>query len=82
MPNAEHPRRARVAALALGLWLACDPSFAAPPAPLVIEQIAEQVWRGDARGLTVEIRQEPDEFVKWLGEKYDLIPADEWFGRG
>lgn len=82
MLNAEHPRRARVAALALGLWLACDPSFAAPPAPLVIEQIAEQVWRGDARGLTVEIRQEPDGrlVVAFLGAGGEAVappPADE-----
>jgi hypothetical protein len=25
-----------------------------------------------------ELGEEPAEFVKWLGEKYDLIPASEW----
>lgn len=25
-----------------------------------------------------EMRESPREFVKWLGEKYDLTPADWW----
>jgi hypothetical protein len=48
----------------------------------VIEQIADQVWRGDARGLTVEIRQEPDgrlvvAFLSAGGEAVAPPPADE-----
>jgi hypothetical protein len=33
---------------------------------------------GERMQQAFEIGEEPAEFVKWLGEKYDLIPADEW----
>ncbi|MEH2517418.1 hypothetical protein V1279_002991 [Bradyrhizobium sp. AZCC 1610] len=39
-------------------------------------------YTGSRMQQAFEIGEKPAEFVKWLGEKYDLTPANEWFGRG
>lgn len=50
---------------------------------LVTDDCKTRYDYSDSRMLQAfELGEEPDAFVKWLGEKYDLIPYNEWVAGG